>query len=535
MGMYLNPGNSAFAITVESDYVDKTGLISLINKTINKKHNLTCISRPRRFGKSYAAQMLCAYYDHTCDSHSLFDGYEISKDESYKTHLNQYQVIYLDMTQVMAEADEDNECKDIVSFIRKKITEELCEYYPDLKFDSAFSKTLINAVECSKKAEDDRVKKFIMIIDEWDAPIRETPKISEKYLNFLRMLFKSSGTTEKIFAAAYMTGILPIKKAKGQSAVSNFKEYSVLSPGGFAKYTGFTENEVKQLCEQKGLDFDKTKKWYDGYSFGSETSIYNPFSVMSAIDTGEFESYWKQTSAAENLMTYMEVEIQKEKSELQAKILKLVAGENLEVDVSNFNNDCENFNSDDDVLTLLIHLGYLSYDKNTKRVRIPNEEIRTEFNKLLKKDKYTKLAELINRSEQLLADTFAGNGDAVAEAIEKVRATNYAPAHYNNEQSLRYAVKFAYIICVDRYMKVEELASGKGLADVVYIPKPTTALPALVVELKWNESANSAIKQIKARNYPAVLQDYVGEIILVGINYSENTGKHTCKIEKISK
>ena len=524
MGMYLNPGNEEFAQTIESDYVDKTGMIALINNTINKKHKLTCVSRPRRFGKSYAAQMLCAYYDHTCDSHSLFDGYEISKDENYTTYMNQYQVIYLDMTNLLGKTKPEN----LVQFIEDSIATEILAVYPNVKKGMSFDQTLLNTVETTNK-------KFIMIIDEWDAPIRETPEISEKYLNFLRMLFKSSGTTSKIFAAAYMTGILPIKKMKGQSAVSDFKEYSVLNPGKFAKYTGFIEDEVKQLCEQKGLDFDKTKKWYDGYSFGSETSIYNPFSVMSAIDTGEFESYWKQTSAAENLITYMEVEIQKEKSELQAKILKLVAGENLEVDVSNFNNDCENFNSDDDVLTLLIHLGYLSYDKNTKRVRIPNEEIRTEFNKLLKKDKYTKLAELINRSEQLLADTFAGNGDAVAEAIEKVRATNYAPAHYNNEQSLRYAVKFAYIICVDRYMKVEELASGKGLADVVYIPKPTTALPALVVELKWNESANSAIKQIKAKNYPAVLQDYVGEIILVGINYSENTGKHTCKIEKISK
>jgi len=524
MGMYLNPGNEEFAQTIESDYVDKTGMIALINNTINKKHKLTCVSRPRRFGKSYAAQMLCAYYDHTCDSHSLFAGYEISKDESYKTHLNQYQVIYLDMTNILGKTKPEN----LVQFIEDSIATEILAVYPNVKKGMSFDQTLLNTVETTNK-------KFIMIIDEWDAPIRETPEISEKYLNFLRMLFKSSGTTSKIFAAAYMTGILPIKKMKGQSAVSDFKEYSVLNPGKFAKYTGFIEDEVKQLCEQKGLDFDKTKKWYDGYSFGSETSIYNPFSVMSAIDTGEFESYWKQTSAAENLITYMEVEIQKEKSELQAKILKLVAGENLEVDVSNFNNDCENFNSDDDVLTLLIHLGYLSYDKNTKRVRIPNEEIRTEFNKLLKKDKYTKLAELINHSEQLLADTFAGNGDAVAEAIEKVRATNYAPAHYNNEQSLRYAVKFAYIICVDRYMKVEELASGKGLAYVVYIPKPTTALPALVVELKWNESANSAIKQIKAKNYPAVLQNYVGEIILVGINYSENTGKHTCKIEKISK
>ena len=241
MGMYLNPGNEEFAQTIESDYVDKTGMIALINNTINKKHKLTCVSRPRRFGKSYAAQMLCAYYDHTCDSHSLFDGYEISKDENYTTYMNQYQVIYLDMTNLLGKTKPEN----LVQFIEDSIATEILAVYPNVKKGMSFDQTLLNTVETTNK-------KFIMIIDEWDAPIRETPEISEKYLNFLRMLFKSSGTTSKIFAAAYMTGILPIKKMKGQSAVSDFKEYSVLNPGKFAKYTGFTEEEVKQLCEQKG-------------------------------------------------------------------------------------------------------------------------------------------------------------------------------------------------------------------------------------------------------------------------------------------
>ena len=520
MGMYLNPGNEEFAQTIESDYVDKTGMIALINKTINKKHKLTCISRPRRFGKSYAAQMLCAYYDHTCDSHSLFDGYEISKDESYETHLNQYQVIYLDMTNILGKTKPEN----LVQFIEHSIETEVLAVYPSVKKGTSFDQTLLNTVETTNT-------KFIVIIDEWDAPIRETPKISEVYLNFLRMLFKSSGTTSKIFAAAYMTGILPIKKTKGQSAISDFDEYSVLEPLEFAPFTGFTEEEVKRICAEKQMDFEKAKKWYDGYTIGDEQSIYNPYSVMRAMRSRKFQSYWQKTSASENL----EILISINKDGLQEDIIKLIAGEELQVYTKGFNNDFEKFRTKDDVLTLLIHLGYLSYNSDTGRVRIPNEEIRFEFNELLRTTDQAQLVNLIKASEQLLADTFAGNGDAVAEAIKKVRDTNYAPAHYNNEQSLRYAVKFAYIICIDRYMKVEELASGKGLADIVYIPKPTTALPALVVELKWNESANSAIKQIKAKNYPAVLQNYVGEIILVGINYSEKTEKHTCKIEKISK
>lgn len=254
------------------------------------------------------------------------------------------------------------------------------------------------------------------------------------------------------------------------------------------------------------------------------------------MESGEVGSYWKQTSAADPLLSYININIQnKKESELGSDILKLIAGEHLRVNVTRFNNDFQTFNSEDDVLTLLVHLGYLAYDKNTKRVSIPNEEVRMEFNELFEEPQHTNLSELIMRSEKLLADTLAGNGDAVAEAIKNVRATNYAPTFYNNEQSLRYAVKFAYIVCIDKYMKVEELPSGKGLADVVYIPKSDTALPALVVELKWEETADNAIDQIKRNDYPAVLKDYFGEIVLVGIGYDSKTNEHSCVIERVQK
>ena len=292
MGTYLNPGNSGFAEMVKSDYVDKTDLIRMINSTIGTKKKLTCISRPRRFGKSYAAQMLCAYYDRTCDSHKLFSSYTISEDDQYEKHLNKYDVLYLDMTHITGEAG----TKSFIDFIKEKVTEELVSANPGLKVDSAFSTTLINAVEASGN-------KIIAIIDEWDSPIRELPEMEKPYLEFLRTLFKGRRTASKIFAAAYMTGILPIKKDGKQSAVSDFEEYSVLDPGDFADFVGFTEEEVKKLCEQKNKDFEKMKLWYDGYTFGEKHSIYNPYSVMHAVNSGKFKPYWKKTSAAETLMT----------------------------------------------------------------------------------------------------------------------------------------------------------------------------------------------------------------------------------------
>ena len=518
MGTYLNPGNSGFERITQSNYVDKTGMIGIINKRIDTTDNLICISRPRRFGKSYAAQMLCAYYDHTCDSHSLFDELEVSNTKKYDDCLNKYNVIYLDMSNLLGKVKPEK----LISFIEENITDELLSEYTDIRKGSTFDQTLINAIEAGKP-------KIIMIIDEWDAPIRETPQITQEYLRFLRMLFKSSNTTSKIFAAAYMTGILPIKKDKSQSAISDFREFTIINPSIFAEYTGFTEDEVRKICADYNMNFEEAKRWYDGYSFAGAESIYNPYSVMMAMTMGEYESYWKQTSVAENLVTYININM----GDLQSDILKLIAGERLKVNVTKFHNDFQTFNSKDDVLTLLVHLGYLAYDKKDKRVRIPNEEVRYEFDELLESPQHTRLIDLITDSEKLLQETLNGNERAVAEAIERVRETNYAPMFYNNEQALRYVIKFAYIVCIDYYLKVEELPTGKGIADVVFIPKRDTSLPAMIVELKWNESADSAIEQIKKRNYPSILKGYVGEIVLVGINYNKKTQEHNCKIEKI--
>ena len=186
------------------------------------------------------------------------------------------------------------------------------------------------------------------------------------------------------------------------------------------------------------------------------------------------------------------------------------------------------------MLTLLIHLGYLTWNREDKIAHIPNEEVRMEFEEILDgTGRSQKWITLIDHSRKLLEATIAGNAAAVAKAIEKIRDTQYAPTFYNDEQALRYVIKFAYIAAIDQYLKAEELPSGKGIADVVYLPKRKSSLPALVVELKWNKSSEGAIRQIKERNYPAVLKDYGGEIVIVGINYDPKKKAHSCVIERI--
>ncbi|MCI9622630.1 MAG: AAA family ATPase [Lachnospiraceae bacterium] len=491
MGIYLNPGNSGFQEIRNSRYVDKSGLISLINRTIGTKQKLTCVSRPRRFGKSFAAQMLCAYYDKGCDSSELFCDLAIAVDKklngSYQQHLNKYDVIYLDMTNIMGKAAP----QDILSFIENGVTEELLDAYPELKEGRAFDETLLLAAELTGN-------KFIMLIDEWDAPIREMPEIQKMYLQFLRTLFKGSGTTDRIFAAAYMTGILPIRKDGSQSAISDFREFTMVYPGAFAEYVGFTEKEAQELCDEH-----------------------------------RFRSYWTETSASKSLMEYIGLDF----DGLSRTVAQLLGGIEISVDTNGFSNDLVTFRDRDDVLTLLIHLGYLSYNEETRTVRIPNEEIRMEFARAIRGVKRDETIRRVRESDQLFYDTIHKNEEAVAAQIEKIHAEETAILFYNNEQALRSVIKLAYFSYRDHYLKFEELPAGDGYADLVYLPKKDSMMPALVIELKWNQSANGAIAQIREKQYPEALKGFGGEVLLVGIGYDKDTGagkrKHTCKIEKI--
>lgn len=524
MGVYLNPGNSGFREIRNSPYVDKSGMISLINEVIGTKQKLVCVSRPRRFGKSFAAQMLCAYYDRSCDSSALFGDLCIATVEnlkdSYLKHLNKYDVIYLDMTNIIGEAPK----KDILPYIKRKLTEELTAAYPALRVDDeSFSATLLRAAELAGS-------KFIMIIDEWDAPIREMPEFQRDYLHFLRTLFKGSGTTDRIFAAVYMTGILPIKKDGSQSAISDFEEFSMLNPREFGRYIGFTEDEVKKLCQKTDCDFTMMKHWYDGYHFANVGSIYNPNSVMKAIRYREFASYWTQTSAADSLPGYISLDF----DGLSGTMAELIGGGETKVNTQKFTNDLVTFRSRDDVLTLLIHLGYLTYEEKTQTARIPNEEIRIEFYSAVRDVKRDETIRRVRESDKLIEDTVHGNAEAVAAQIEKIHEEE-ASLYYNSEQSLRSVVKRAYFSYGDEYVLFEELPAGVGYADIVYLPKKDSPLPALLIELKWNHSAESAISQIKKKRYPEALKGYGGNLLLVAITYDKEapTGerKHTCIIE----
>lgn len=528
MGTYLNFGNKGFEQSLQSEiYVDKTDMIEFVNRRLDTEQRCLCVSRPRRFGKSMTAKMLAAYYCKGCDSSRLFEGLAISQTGSYREHLNRYNVIHVDINSFLLCAREAGGVERFTELFQIKVIGELEEAYPDVLEKGCKSLSFALADIYKRTGE-----QFIIIIDEWDAPFREVKgntKVQNQYIDMLRGLFKSmeAGGFLKL---AYLTGILPIKKYNTQSAMNNFEEFSMLHPARLAEYMGFTQKEVMELCSKYGMDFEEAKKWYDGYSFSQAEHMYNPNSVVKAMLTGEFDTFWTRTESFESLRGYISMNF----DGLQDAVVQMLAGNRCHVDTLYFSNDMETFHDKDDVLTLLIHLGYLAYDQRRSEAYIPNEEIKAEFQGAIKRTGWSTVIKAVQLSDQLLRDTWEGNEDAVAMGVELVHMQNTSILKYNDENSLSCVVTLAYYNAMNEYTVVRELPSGRGFADMVFIPKQFSDKPAMVVELKCDETAEGAIAQIMEKKYSKALSAYQGEALLVGISYNRETKEHKCRIERTS-
>lgn len=526
--MFLNPDNSAFQAVLNAKiYVDKSGLLNYTNSVLASTDAFICNSRPRRFGKSITANMLTAYYSKGCDSEKMFSELEISEAEDFKKHLNKYDVIHLDIQWCMEPAGGPER---IVSYISEKMIQELREYYPNILKESTTSLpealAMINA---------ETGNKFIIIIDEWDVLIRDeaaNQKVQEEYINFLRGMFKGTEPT-KYIQLAYLTGILPIKREKTQSALNNFDEFTMLSPSILAKYIGFTEDEVQKLAEEYHQNFEEVKQWYDGYLL-KDYQVYNPRAVISLMQKGEFKSYWSETASYEAIVPLINMDY----DGLKTAIIEMLSGAAVKVNAATFKNDILNIQSKDDVLTYMIHLGYLGYDQTRKMAFVPNEEIRQELTIAVESKAWSEMLGFWKESENLLDATLDMDEDTVARQIEKIHGEYVSIIQYHNENSLSSVLTIAYLSTMQYYFKpIRELPAGRGFADFVFLPKPEYRgdYPALVVELKWNKKVQTAMQQIKERKYPLSILNYTGNILLVGINYDKDNKEHQCLIEKYEK
>ena len=339
----------------------------------------------------------------------MFSELKAGKLPDFKKHLNQYDVIHLDIQWCMMDA---GSAETTVKYINEHLIAELQEIYPEISLSKV--NTAYGALSNIYAATGN---KFVIIIDEWDVLIRdESAKedVQKEYIDFLRGMFKGTEPT-KYIQLAYLTGILPIKKIKTQSALNNFDEFTMLDAGRLAPYIGFTETEVKQLCSKYKVDFDKVKRWYDGYLL-EKIQVYNPKAVVSVLTKEKFKSYWSETGTYESIIPLINMNF----DGLKNAVIEMLSGANVEVDVTFFQNDTVNFADKDDVLTYLIHLGYLGYDEETESAFVPNEEIRQELIRATKRTKWNQMIEFQQESLELLEATLSMDSETVAEKIEKI-------------------------------------------------------------------------------------------------------------------
>lgn len=530
MGSYLNPGNLSFHGSLRSKiYVDKSELIARTNEALCTEQRYICVSRPRRFGKSMAANMLAAYYDRSENTDELFRNLSISRDGSYRQNLNQYDVIKINMQEFLSMS---GAMEEMLQMLKNYLVSDFEEIYPKVRF-----RDKKNLIQVMKDVFAYTKCPFVILIDEWDCLFREYEQDKEaqkKYLDFLRAWLKD----KDYVALAYMTGILPIKKYGSHSALNMFTEYSMTDPGDLAEYFGFTDQEVLGLCETYGMSFEDAKTWYDGYKLMVHRkqedechSMYSPKSVVEAMLRHKFGTYWNQTETYEALKIYIQMDM----DGLQDSVVRMLAGEAVQINVGTFSNDMTTFATKDDVLTLLVHLGYLTYDSINQTVSIPNKEVSQEYVNAISTMNWHGVADSVEASRKLLESLWAMDADAVASGIEKAHE-EISILQYNNENALSCTINLAFYFAREYYTIVRELPAGKGFADICMIPKKRYFdKPAVVIELKWDKSAIGVIGQMKEKCYGNALKDYRGNLLLVGINYDKTTKKHECVIEAVQK
>ena len=521
MGNYINPGNENLKMALNSEiFVDKSLVLKKFCALLNSNQRFVCVSRPRRFGKTTVRSLIEAFFSKGYDSYSLFQDLKIAGEPCFKENLNKYNVLSIDMgffysNSVNKEAVLEN--------LRTELLEDFKKEFRDIEFSETDS-----IAKMIQRVYDKTNIKFVITIDEYDVIVREkmSDEIIRNYCELLNSLFKGDPLSKAI-ALAYITGILPIVRDRVQSKLNNFKESTMLNPVGFEEFFGFTKNEVKTLCKEYKMKFKECENWYDGYKIG-KIDIYNPNSVVHAMTNCKYMNYWTISGSYEAISDYIKLDFDGTKS----AVVDMLTGTEIRADIEDFENSPDKINTKDDVLAYLVHLGYLNYDPDNQTCRIPNKEIRQEWEKAIKRtNNFSKIVKMIADSEKLLKRTQEGDAERVAEALDSAHLTIADPLDYNDESSLKTAILLAYYTAKSKYTIIKEFPAGLGFADIGFIPLDKKD-PAMIVELKYNQDADTAIKQIKNKKYPAGFENYLDNLLLVGVNYDKKTKIHECVIEK---
>lgn len=492
-------------------YVDKSLLIDKLNTLIGTGKAYVCVTRPRRFGKTINANMLGAYYTKGLQTGELFAELEITKRESYKRHLNQHNVIYIDFSRM---PDFCESYKEYIVNIIDMIKEDLTQAYPMLQ-DKKYSML--------SKMFRDTQDSFLFILDEWDSIFYKdfmTKKDKDSYLEFLKGLLKDQPYVELV----YMTGVLPIAKYSSGSELNMFEEYHFMNDNIYDSYFGFQEEEVKALCDRfQTISYEELKSWYDGYYTSDGRSLFNPRSVSNALSNGLCRNYWTETGPMNEVADCIEHNA----DEVREDVVKLVSGISVPIKLKGYSASEQQLNNRDEILSAMVVYGFLSYHDGY--IKIPNHELMEKFEEVMSRKSMGAVSAIVRQSKEMLLSTLNEDSERVAQILEEVHDREIPFLKYNDENALSCVITLCYLYARDEYWIEREYATGKGYCDYVFIPKKQDN-PAIILELKYHHSAQEALQQIKDRNYIQKVK-HCKEVLLVGINYDEEK-HHSCVIEK---
>ena len=518
MSIYINTnkGLENYKMLKRGKYfVDKSQIIEIINQRINTNDRFICITRPRRFGKSSIADMLSAYYTKNYDSKDIFNELNISKSSSYLANLNKYNVINIQFNEI---PDEIGTYKDYIENIKRGLKSDIKSVFKNIDFDNtdSISRMLTKTKE-----------KFVFIFDEWDYIFSNNlfKENQDEYLEFLRNLLKD----KSYVSLAYMTGVLPIKKYSSGSALNMFDEDTMLNDFIYGNYFGFTEKEVIKLCEkQNKITFEEISEWYNGYTNSDGYKIYNPRSVVKALQNGRCISYWTNTGAMNEVKEYLKYNI----LDVREDVIKMVNGLSVKIIINEeFRAGQNTPKTRQEIYSAMIVLGFLSYYEGF--LKIPNKELMKEFENAISDEAFGYVSKIINNSENMLNATLNQDSNKVAEILHNIHNSEIPIFQYNDENSLSCVVTLAYLKARDLYRIVREEKTGKGYADFTFHPR-RKGDTAIILELKKDEKVDKALKQIKEKEYTQkFIEEQEYNIIAVAICYDSKTKEHHCKIESL--
>lgn len=541
MGTYLNsitPYTLYKSESLSPYFVDKTLMLRELFPYVSAGNRHICITRPRRFGKTIMANMISSFFQKASDSSDVFDSLTISQVDDYRRYKNQYNVIRIDFSKLPRNCDSYTQ---YIERIEALLIEDVKEAYPQVKINEADAiGDILESVfvQCGEK--------FIFVLDEWDFIfhrdfINEIDK--EKYVAFLSNLLKD----RPYVVLSYMTGILPIAKYSSGSELNMFAEFTMVNSPMFGEYFGFTDDEVDDLyrryiveCDRQHKEKSVTRKglrdWYNGYYTKSGERVYNPRSVVFALQFNNLANYWTSSGPYDEIYYYIRNNI----SDVRDDMALMISGESVTAKIQEYAATSMNLSTRDEIYSAMVVYGFLSYLNG--KVCIPNRELMEKFDELLvKNESLGYVYRLAKESEKMLKATLAGDTLTMERILEFAHNTEVPLLSYNHETELSAIVNLVYLAARDSYRVEREDKAGTGYVDFIFYPYDTTA-DCIILELKVDHTPDEAIAQIIDKKYAlkfmpklAGQKIYTGRILAVGIGYWKESKKHSCKVEEILK